>query len=447
MVSPAGQVTHSCSQCDQKRQIKAGSRDRLPGGWKRHNDQVWCESCWRKAFILRSVVVPIVEPLTGSWSDLEADLREMWAATTNAANWMLTEMFARDVRRGEEEDKMPPMPKVYLYPDARKRFPSLPPKSVSALEQNVGKRYRAKRFDVAWRSASSLPTFRYPTPFSIPNQAWSVELKTEGRFVCSARIGEKRWEWRLKGGPRYRRQLAAVGKIASGEAVQGEMAIYRNGSGPEILCKMVAWLPRCEQKERSGILFVRTAPEALLVTFDDQGNRLWGLHFDHLRRWQAEHATQLKRWSYDQKMEQRRPEASFQKRREDSAVKYRNRMSSAVKEAAAQMAGYVDRLRFSEVRFNGSDKSFCESFPWFSLKERLACKLDEIGVSFVVESSMVPGEEEMSAIVKLNRKEKRERRCLNEAKEALMAAQQIIKNPEAQRLRIEESRRHVISKT
>ena len=442
----------NCDKCGKLHNIKPGKSERLPAGWKRHADAIWCGECWGAVFVLRAITIPIVEPLSGTWKELEAALREMWSATTNAANWMLTEMYAKDVRRNGEE-KLPPMPKCYLYPAARERFPSLPSQSVAALEQNVGKKYRAKRFDVIWRASASLPTYRYPTPFAIPNQGWSVAI-SEGQegegdvrghragFIVSARIGENRWSLLLKGGPRYRRQLASLKQIASGAAVQGEMAIYRQGSGPEILCKMVAWLPRQAKRERSGVLFIRTSPEALLVTFDSEGNRLWGLHFDHVRRWQAEHSRQLQRWSYDQKMEHR-PVASFQDRREASAVKYRNRMSSAVKEAAAQMAGYADRLKFAEVRYNEADHSFCEKFPWFALRERLACKFDELGIKFTVEEAVVPGEAELAAIVKLNRKDEREKRWLKTTKENLRATEQVLINPAAQQSRIAASERPV----
>jgi hypothetical protein len=84
-------------------------------------------------------------------------LHGMWAATTQASNWLITELYARDVRRGDEA-RMPAMPNVYLYPEARERFPTLPPRAIAALMQKVKRTYRAKRYDTIWTCAASLPT-------------------------------------------------------------------------------------------------------------------------------------------------------------------------------------------------------------------------------------------------------------------------------------------------
>jgi hypothetical protein len=67
---------------------------------------------------------------------------------------------------------------------------------------------------------------------------------------------------------------------------------------------------------------------------------------DHLRRWGAEHRTQLQRWADDSKFEQR-PVPSLAERCENAARKYRDRVDSATHEIAAQLAGYADRRHFS----------------------------------------------------------------------------------------------------
>lgn len=100
----------------------------------------------------------------------------MWTVTTQASNWMMTELYARDVRRGSGEEKMPAMKPVYLYPEARARFPELPSQTVAAMEQAVTKKYRAERRDIIWTCRRSLPTYRYPSPFPIPGQGWSIAL-------------------------------------------------------------------------------------------------------------------------------------------------------------------------------------------------------------------------------------------------------------------------------
>jgi len=120
--------------------------------------------------------MPVSSPLDCSWEDLRKALRAIWVQTTAASNWMMTELYARDVRRGSEE-KTPPMTRVYLYPEARARFSGLPSQTVASLVNSVQRKYLAVRYPVAWTAAASLPTHRYPTPFPVPSQGWHAQLK------------------------------------------------------------------------------------------------------------------------------------------------------------------------------------------------------------------------------------------------------------------------------
>jgi hypothetical protein len=149
-----------------------------------------CPECWRKTYLLRALIFPVAEPLSGSWQDLDKDLHAMWSQTTAAANWMMTECYARDVRRvPAAEEKMPPMRRVYLYPEARERFPALPPQSVASLEQVVQRRYRAARYDVIWRSAAALPTMRYPPAVSGACPILGFPLRWREPPHCAVALG------------------------------------------------------------------------------------------------------------------------------------------------------------------------------------------------------------------------------------------------------------------
>jgi hypothetical protein len=107
--------------------------------------------------------MPVASPLDCSWEELRKALRTMWAQTTAASNWIMTELYARDVRRGSEE-KMPPMARVYLYPEARARFPGLPSVTVASLEQSVQRKYRTGVYPLFWRRLCPLPTdCRFPS--------------------------------------------------------------------------------------------------------------------------------------------------------------------------------------------------------------------------------------------------------------------------------------------
>src|SRR5262245_27743295 len=103
----------------------------------------------------------------------------MWRTTTRASNWMLTEFYARAVRRDGGEEKIPPISKVYLYPEARTLFPELPSQSVASLEQTLKAKYRALRYRLLWLNSISLPNVRYPAPFAVPNQGWSVVFEEQ----------------------------------------------------------------------------------------------------------------------------------------------------------------------------------------------------------------------------------------------------------------------------
>jgi hypothetical protein len=139
---------------------------------------------------------------------------------------------------------MPPMSRVYLYPELRRELPTLPPKTLASLEQSIQKKYRAARYEIIWARSMSLPTFSYPTPFTVHNQNWSVRIERD-KSILRVRIREELRDRRLKRGPRFRRQHHAVRLIARAEAISGEAAIC-NRAGT-LMVKLIAWLPREEE--------------------------------------------------------------------------------------------------------------------------------------------------------------------------------------------------------
>jgi hypothetical protein len=296
---------------------------------------------------------------------------------------MMTECYARDVRRESGQDKMPPMQRVYLYPEARVKFPGLPSQSVASLEQAVQRKYRAMRFKVVWTCAASLPTMRYPQPLPCSNQSWSFLFDQGNRPVISVRLGEKRWQLRLRGGIRYSRQLAGLRRMAS----RGEAAIYKAHDGV-ILCKLVGWLerPSMAAEGKTGVLRVHTASDNLLAAVDEKDNRLWIENGDHLRRWISQHRRALQRWAEDQKAEQR-PIPSFAERRSAAVQKQNRRMNSAIQEIAAHLANFAARRKYQEVIYDDTGHGFAgDAFPYFRLRERIAVALDERGIKMQIAS-------------------------------------------------------------
>lgn len=333
--------------------------------------------------IIRAATFQVVEPVGESWKEFRDALAEQWALTTQASNWIMRELYLRDVRR-DGSAKMPKYQHCYLYPELRVQFPNLTPQSVASIERAVTAKYKAKRYETVWTSAASLPNFRYPVPYPVHNQSWDCWYDDGNRPMVSVRIGAgetgKRWQLRLSGGQRYRRQLAAFRAMVDGQAKRGEMALFKNHDG-EILCKMVYRAEPKSAKELSGVLRVRTDDDRLVVALDEKDERIWNLNFDHVRRWIAEHADTLQRLREDRKAENR-PAPSFESRQEALVSKHRRRMDSAVKEAAAQICGFALRRRFSAIRYDDSRDKYAPSFPWYALRQRIATKCEDLGLVF-----------------------------------------------------------------
>jgi hypothetical protein len=381
----------NCKGCN--RPAKA---ERLPHRWKRIGEASYCPQCLHERYVVRTVAMTVVEPLGATWLEFRAALLESWAQVTSAANWMVTELFARDVRR-QDEVKMPPMPRVYLYPEARRLFPGLAPLTIASLAHTTQALYVAARYHVIWTHARSLPTYRYPVPLPIHNQLWRATM-VDGRPIVRVRVGDRWWDLRLKGGPRYRRQLTAYEQIIAGEAIAGELALYRRRAheGPimarpngnqrapyAVACKIFAWLPRARDEAAgtaSGTLRVWTANDTLLTAVDIN-DETWRYHGDHLRRWSAEYRRIRQRFAEDCQVDQRLAPAVAD-RRTAVALRYQRRMRSAVREAAAHVVGHARRKRCATVLYDDSVRVFCPDFPFAALRERLRTDCDAAGLRF-----------------------------------------------------------------
>jgi hypothetical protein len=114
---------------------------------------------------------------------------------------------------------------------------------------------------------------------------------------------------------------------------------------------------------------------------NDKDEKLWTYHGDHLRRWVVEHRKQLQHWSDDSKFEQR-PVPSFAERRTAATDKFHQRMSTACHQIAMQIAGYANRRRFAQVRYDDTERGFVGEFPWQRLQDLIAEKLDALGIEY-----------------------------------------------------------------
>src|SRR5262245_53045746 len=248
-------------------------RARTPQGWKILKGDAYCQACKQASHVLRAVIVPVAAPQTGSWAELGDELRTLWAETTRCANWLVSELYARDVRRQTGDERLAPMPHIYLYPEARALFPRLPAQGVAALAQEVQRKYRAMRYSVLWTRAASLPSYRFPVALTLPSQAWSLHHE-QGQWVVSVRLSESRWRLRLRGGAAMRRQAERLSQIDGGQAERGSLTLYegrptgrsaRDSGAPRIMVKIAAWLPKIVSETRSTVVRVGPDEQSLLT--------------------------------------------------------------------------------------------------------------------------------------------------------------------------------------
>lgn len=381
-----------CTQCGARRDARVTARGapRLPRGWKRErDDSPICDRCWHAAYMLRAVVLPVAGPADGTWDDLRADLHACWSDATRLANWATLELARADVVRTTDMDRLPAMPRVYLYPGARELVPEMDTGSVVALLQQVERRYRAARYDVIWRNARALPTYRYPAPYPVHNRRWSVALDQQGVPLVRVPLRSRTWTLRLRRKNRGR-QLAAIRRLVDGEAHQGELAIYQRG---DVMCKLVLWLPRPARaaQPKAGTLYVRTAADSFLVYHVDDGEPRY-LHADDIRRVCAAHRRRLQRLADDLKAEKRRPRSErrgIERRRQEWARRYRNRMDSWTHEVTAMLAGYAVRQRVARVVYDDSARAYLPDAPYHQIRERLRYKLAAHGIELELASGEV----------------------------------------------------------
>lgn len=404
------EITITCAETGTERNArpaKDGS-PKMPRGWKRHpkTEAIFSPEGWRRKYKLRAITFPVAgivtdEPKEEAWKQLREELATLWGQATNLANWATSELYARDVQRMPGMDKMPPQERIYLYPEARERFPDLPSQSTAALLQQVQRKYAAKRFAVKWLASESLPNYKYPIPLPIPSQGWRADTINDGQCpVIHARLLTQRWCLRLQGGKPFYRMRKAFDQIVSGEAIPAEMAVYRKrahashrpgmtvrDSGGDrvttrLMVKLVAWIPKEESVTGDHTLIVRSTPEAMLcATMDGHEEPCWQWHADHVPRWSLEHRRRLQRLSNDQKAEQR-PVAAFQSRREAEVQKYHKRMDTAAHTASMQVVHYAARRRCARIIMDDRDHSWCEGFPWHQLLTLIEYKASERGIRF-----------------------------------------------------------------
>jgi hypothetical protein len=367
------------------------------------------------------VTFPVAAPLDRNWTALRADLQQCWARSTSLANWAIRELAKHDVVRQPGQEKIPPMPPCYLYGLAAQSYPAWSEwagsyAAAQSLLRAVEQKYRKERLATVWRSERSLSSYRYPVPYPIHNAVWKARYEEiegdDGQVmrvpVVDVKLASHDWTLRLRSGRERWRQLAAFAQLVSGEAVQGELALYRvrasqgahrsagheraPGGGADfrtrLIVKLVAWLPREQRngaKPKHGTLEVRTGTHALLVAVHAKREQPWVLKQHQVRRWVRQHQRRLLELNEDAKSQRRRLKDRWQQTQDylDKIThRHRCRLKTFCDTASAWLVNFAERLGVAELRYDDSERGYCD-LPWSELRQLIARKCDDKRIGFV----------------------------------------------------------------
>ncbi len=360
---------------------------RVPRGWRVLDDTLHCPACLARLWVLRAVTVPVAGPVGAAWTDLRVALAAGWRSTTAAANYMLTELYVRDIRREPGQTKLPAMPKIYLYPEVRARWPELEPNTVAQLEQLVQRTYRKQRYELLWTRSRTLATMRYPVPIPVPAASWSLE-RCDQSYVISARIGGQRWRLRLRGGPHMRHQRPLLAAVASGAADYGALTLrqitahagdHRTGDTRQsrLLATIPAWIRR-EARAGTGVLVIELGgPDTLLAERDGE----WAYRGDHVRRLIVQYARRVQHIRSDQKAVLRRGLRWPDGVRELTERLTRQRdhaLDSWLHQAARAVVDHARRVRAARLVLLAPGGP--PEIPWSRLATRIADKAGVLGI-------------------------------------------------------------------
>lgn len=399
-------------------------KDRLPPNWKKIGERVYCPDCKARDWTIRCVTVPMasvvaeydppdwgVERCRAGWRAFRKAVRDGQRDTARLANRLLFELARRDALPLEPGEKGPKLPKLTedpaglkreLYHLGRAEYPDLDSQAVSGIGLTVLARYKAARFAVRVLASETLPTFRelpVPVPQAAQRGFWVSDQKQP---FLAFRLGGSRFTIRLRNGHSpagdYRRAGRTLERIARGEGSIGEYSFLEvpvggsardrgnGGRGPtQIKCRISAWLPVDRAAADPRALVLKTGTDALLTALIED-RPLWSLHEDHARARIAAYRDRLKRLSDDTKFERRRPKPNREQinhKRDVIGRNHRNWLRDFQHKAAAMAVGLALRNRCDTIRYDDSDHSWFQAFPWFTLRTLIAEKCGQKGLTFV----------------------------------------------------------------
>lgn len=361
--------------------------------------------------VCRALTIPFT-PVSCDWPTINKILSERcWPESTALANWAVLELVKHDVVRTPALEKLPAYPKcscrkcaisktksLYLYGhfakyEHRSAWTGAA-QAANCVLRSVQRKYLQERFDLIWRRAKALPTYRYPFPFPIHNQSWKPFYGQGNVPQVSLSLPGGNVVLRIRQGQEFRRQLVLFGQLVRGEAKAGEAVLLRRRG--RTLLKLVYHIAKRPVLEASGTLVLTTWPDTFWTAqHEGRTEAAWRLNADHIRRLVAAHESYLQRISEDTKYEKRVPRKQrrhIDQAREERCAKHADRIKDFIHVATKEAVGYAVRQKIARVLFDYSCREYLPKFPWRQVEEILRYKLDDYGIALVAN----PGSEEGS---------------------------------------------------
>lgn len=373
----------------------------LPKGWRWLGDgtPVSPEDLKRN-YVLRCYTFPIVSPEDNgkgsaeSWKEFRAITRLAFQRSTEAANWAMQLLFSRESLKvpGVAGQRMPKRRYEQLYQARHNSWWAGWSISASAVLRRIEQSWNTIRFRTAWTNDQAVPRVRYPYPYPVHNEAWSLSENENGALMYRANLGSGKISVRLKGGAEFRYMTVRARWLIENPRMRCESAIIERSkvvSGKKEktqYVKIVGYFPRQERVESSGVMIVQTAPESFLIGFNSNEDRMWVINGDRAKDWITRHAMWMQRWREDQKYEIRRPKRrnrNFKQDMEARCRKNNDRIDSFIKESASQVVEHAKRRRLAEVILDDNCREFLGAgFPYYRFAEQVRHKCEERGVGY-----------------------------------------------------------------
>lgn len=316
-----------------------------------------------------------------------------WRLSTDLANWGVHELIRLDVRREPGQARMPAMAGVNLYthwnataPVALRQAFAGATGSAASIIRWVHRKYKQDRFRVVWQGQASYASYRYAYPWPVRAQEWRLS-RVDGNWFVSVTLPGGRFVYSLCGGPKFDRQASDLSVLLAEPTRGGELRLCPRHSGGRIVGVMARFsgaFPRAEPRS-GGVARFETCPDRLLSVAVPGRRDPFLVNFDHVPQLVESYQRKRQRLAEDTKFEKRWP--AWKRRRflrvgEVRAQVRRDRVRTALQQAAACAVGFAARQGCVAVEYDDSERSYLPEWPWVEMRSAVRFRCEASGLSF-----------------------------------------------------------------